>query len=422
VRQLVVILAAAVLAVSAAVIGSSTAAESLTAGRIAQLPQKQRSAFAAYLRRSTDQETADRAALAAELKSAGLAEPLIPPTGAAARTTPLDRPADWYATPEARRIADIVVSFQTPAGGWSKNLNLADHVRRPGEHYAGNNLSRFLSPGDFDTPHDPKWNYVGTLDNDATTTELEFLARAAAAQPDNGAQWRASFLRGVQYLLNAQYPNGGWPQVYPLEGGYHDAITFNDGAVCETMRLLHRVGAGADPFAFVPADIRRHAAAAVDRGLECILAAQVKVNGRRTVWCQQHDPLTLAPASGRNYEPAALCSAESASVLEFLMDLPKPNTAVVGAVGDGVAWLEKVAIHDKVYARGPAGGTLRDQPGALAIWARFYQIGTDRPIFGDRDKSIHDAVEELSQERRRGYSWYGTAPQVAIDRYKTWRK
>ena len=421
-RPFISLLAAGAAALAGAVIGSSTGAESITPERIAGLPQQKRTQFAAYLRRSTEQEAADHAALAAELKSAGLSEPLIPPSGGAARSTPLDRPDDWYATPEARRIADIVVSFQTPAGGWSKNLNLTDHARRPGEHYAGNNLSRFLTPGDFDTPRDPKWNYVGTLDNDATNTQLEFLARVAAAKPEDSAAYRRAFLRGIEYLLAAQFPNGGWPQVYPLEGGYHDAITFNDGAVCETLRLLHRAAGGRSPFDFVPAEVRKRAAAAVNRGVECILAAQIVENGRRTVWGQQHDALTLAPVAGRNYEPAALCSAESGALLEFLMELPKPNAAIARAVGDGVAWLGKVAIHDRAYARGPAGGILVDRPGAPAIWARYYQIGADRPIFGDRDKSIHDSVEELSQERRRGYSWYTTAPHAAIDRYKTWRK
>ena len=47
-------------------------------------------------------------------------------------------------------------------------------------------------------------------------------------------------------------------------------------------------------------------------------------------------------------------------------------------------------------------------------------MGTDRPIFADRDKSIHDNVEELSRERRIGYSWYNSVPQEALDRYAQW--
>jgi PelA/Pel-15E family pectate lyase len=56
------------------------------------------------------------------------------------------------------------------------------------------------------------------------------------------------------------------------------------------------------------------------------------------------------------------------------------------------------------------------------IWARYYQIGTDTPIFGDRDKSIHDSVNDLSKERRNGYSWFGAAPERALDRYEKWAK
>src|ERR1035438_9476662 len=289
---------------SAAVIGYSVAAQSITAERIAALPRAQQAAWRDYLARSVRQMQADRAFLQAELKSAGLTSELIPPNGSAARSMPLNKPVEWYASVEARRIADIIVSFQTPAGGWSKNLNLTDHARKRGESFAANNLSAHLAPGDFDTPHDPKWNYVGTLDNDATTTEMRFLARVAA---NDGEAWRASVLRGMEYLLAAQFPNGGWPQVWPLEGGYHDAITFNDGAVTLTLELLQEVADGKDGFAFLPQSVRARAGASVAKGIACILATQIGQQGHRTVWAQQHDGLNLQPVAGRNYEPAAQC-------------------------------------------------------------------------------------------------------------------
>jgi PelA/Pel-15E family pectate lyase len=373
-----------------------------------------------YLDRSVRQMQADRAFFQAELKAAGLSAETVPPNGSASRSMPLNRPAEWYASAEARRIADIVVSFQTPAGGWSKNLNLSDHVRKPGERVAPNNLSAHLGPGDFDTPHDPKWNYVGTLDNDATTTELQFLAKVIAAK--GGDAYQAAFLHGIDYLFAAQFPNGGWPQVWPLEGGYHDAITFNDGAVTETLELLQSVAEGKDAFAFVPENVRARATASVAKGIECILATQITENGRRTVWAQQHDALNLRPVAGRNYEPAAQCASESAAMLMFLMRLPQPSPAVVDAVHAAIAWFRKTAIDGKAYGRGADGRRLTAADGAGPIWARFYQIGTDRPIFGDRDKSLHDDVNELSLERRNGYSWYNAAPQEALDRYAEWRK
>ena len=407
---------------SAAVVGTNPPALSIAAERIAHLPAREQAAWKAYLERSARQRTADRAFLEAEARAAGLKEALTPPSGSGARSIPMERPAEWYSGTDARRIADIVVSFQTPAGGWSKNLNLADHARRAGESFAPNNLSRFLAPGDFDAPRDERWEYVGTLDNDATTTELEFLAKViTTAGANDSARHRASFARGLDYLFAAQFPNGGWPQVWPLEGGYHDAITFNDGAVIHATQLLESVAEAHGDFAFVSPAMRRRAGAGAMRGIRLIAAAQIVENGRRTVWGQQHDPFTLQPVSGRNYEPPAQCSSESADVMQFLMNLPKPDAATIAAVDAAAAWFRKTAIHGEAYVRAPEGAHLTPASEEATIWARFYEIGSGRPIFGDRDKSIHDDVTELSRERRNGYSWYNSAPLEALARYAKWR-
>ena len=143
-----------------------------------------------------------------------------------------------------------------------QNLEMSRKPRRPGVAFTPNNLSRFLAPGDFDTPQEPEWNYVGTIDNDATTTQMNFLARVIAAMGANDDKaYRTAFLRGMEYLFAAQFPNGGWPQVWPLEGGYHDAITFNDSAVTNALELLEAVADGKGAFAFVPAKVRQRAAA-----------------------------------------------------------------------------------------------------------------------------------------------------------------
>src|SRR6185503_4110348 len=290
----------------AAVIGTSKPAESITAARIAQLPAKDRGVWNAYLARSEKQRSIDRETLAAE-RTPGTPEPPMPVEGFSARTMPLHRDAAWYATPEARHIADVIVSFQTPAGGWSKNLNMSGSPRLRGQSYTADNLSKHLGPDDFDAPKDPHWNYVGTLDNDATNTELHFLALVSAATPGKaGDVYRASFIKGIRYLLAAPFPNGGWPQVWPLEGGYHDAITYNDNAVTESAETLTAVAEGGDDYAFVPANLRHKAGAAAHHALDCILATQVIVYGKRTIWAQQQDALTLALVSARNFEPVAL--------------------------------------------------------------------------------------------------------------------
>lgn len=408
---------------SSTIVGRSEPAAPLSAQRIAALPAPQRAAWLAYLRRSEQQEKLDRTTLQAERK--GMKDvPPDPPLGPSVRSMPLDREPSWYSSTEARHIADVIVSFQTPSGGWGKNMNMSGAPRTRGQSFVPDNSNRFPSPGDLDAPRDPSWHYVGTIDNDATTTEMHFLARVQASLPQAaGKTYRDSFVRGVQYLLSAQYPNGGWPQVWPLEGGYHDAITFNDDAVYNATDLLKQVSEGKPDVAFVPAEIREKAHIAVAKAVECILAAQIELGGKKTAWAQQIDMLTLKPVAARNYEPAALSSEESAHLLIYLMSIPNPSPQEVSAISAGIAWLRGHAIYNKAIVGGrntPEGRHLVDQQGAGPLWARFYSLDTQRPLFGDRDKTIHDDMNEISKERRNGYAWFNTEPAVAIKLYDMW--
>jgi PelA/Pel-15E family pectate lyase len=305
-------------------------------------------------------------------------------------------------------------------------MSMAGAARIRGQSYAADNLSKHLGPGDFDAPRDPSWNYISTLDNDATNTQLHFLALVATANPGHdGDAYRASYIRGIHYLLNAQFPNGGWPQVWPLEGGYHDAITFNDNAVSESAETLSNAARGSGDYAFVPAELRGEAAAAAARAIGCILASQIVIGGRKTIWAQQEDALTLAPVSGRNYEPAALAASESADLLEYLMSLPHPSGESIAAIEAGIAWLKGAAIYGFEYSGGrdvEGGRQLKPKQGGGPLWSRYYSIPAQKPVFGDRDKTLHDNVNELSLERRNGYAWYSAGAQKAIDAYAIWSK
>lgn len=409
----------------AAVVGTNPPSQPVTAERIATLPAAEQPAWRDYLARSTAQRAADQKILADELKARGLKAAIVPPEARGSRPMPLGESKAFYATADARRRADNLITFQTAAGGWSKNFNPADHPRAPGEGFSHDNTSRFLAPGDNDTPADLHWSYIGTFDNDATITELQFLAKViAAADEKTGTAWRASFARGLAYIFAAQYPHGGWPQVYPLDGGYHDSITYNDGAITNILTLLRAVASGENEYAFVSAPERARATASVDRGLACIVKTQITVAGRRTVWCQQHDALTLAPTSARNYEMPSQSGGESAGLVLYLMTLPHPSPEIVAAVHAAAAWFQKTALRDVAFKPAPdgSGRTLLKSPGAELLWARYYQVGTDLPLFGDRDKSIHDNVNEISAERRNGYGWFGNGPKRALDHYAKWSK
>ncbi len=410
---------------SGAVIGTNPPSQAVTIDRLATLPLDAQPAWRNYLERSARLRAADRASLAAERKGLKPEEIRLPPHGRTGTVMPLNRPDAWYAGEDARRRADHLITYQLPSGGWSKNFDPVDHPRARGEGYSPENTSRFLAPGDHDQPQDMHWSYLGTFDNDATTTELHFLAKAIhMADPARSARWRESFDRGLGYILAAQYPHGGWPQIYPLEGGYHDAITYNDDAMTNLLVFLQSVAEGKAPFDFVTPAQRTQARAAIKRGLDCLLATQIQVGSRRTVWGQQHDALTLQPTSARNYEMPSQASGESAGIVAYLMSLPAPSPAIVDAVHAAVAWFKRTQLNGVAFRPAPdgSGRKLFPTPGAGPLWARYYEIGRDQPLFGDRDKSIHDDVAEISQERRNGYSWYGNRPARVLETYATWAK
>jgi PelA/Pel-15E family pectate lyase len=66
------------------------------------------------------------------------------------------------------------------------------------------------------------------------------------------------------------------------------------------------------------------------------------------------------------------------------------------------------------------GRKLVASPNSRPLWARYYEIGSDRPIFGDRDKTIHDVVDEISRERRDGYAWFSDGPNEALKQFAEW--
>lgn len=407
-------------AARAEVIRLNTPAVGLSADRIGALPDAERGPWLDYLARSQAQMKADRAALAAELPAGATPPPPPKAVGGNSYNMPLDRPAKWYGTAEARAIADAMVSFQTPAGGWSKNQDRRI-ARLKGQRFSNDAETMEQNPANFDAPADRFWTFVGTLDNDATWTEMRFLAKVAAQAPGReGDAWRASVIKGVHYLLNAQYPNGGWPQIWPLEGGFHDSITFNDNAVANAAMVLRDVANGTNDFGFVPVELEGRAAEATKRAVEVILRAQVRYGGKVMGWPQQVEPMRLVPTSARNYEPRSVASGETTDILIFLMGEKNPSPEVRAAIRDGVAWLEATRVYGKSFEMTDQGRKLINKPGAGPIWSRNYDIVTGQPIFGDKDQTIHDDVNGISIGRRNGYSWWIASPQHALDAYAKW--
>jgi PelA/Pel-15E family pectate lyase len=318
---------------------------------------------------------------------------------------------EWYGSAEALRIADNVVLYQRDSGGWPKNIDMGkpfDEAERP----------VLLAQ---------KKENDSTIDNGATYTQLSFLARVYTKTQQQ--RYRESFLKGLDYLFKAQYPNGGWPQFYPDLSGYYKHITYNDDAMIGVMKLLRDVAAAKPNYAFVDDARRARATSAVEKGIDCILKTQVVVNGKRTVWCAQHDEITYAPAPARKYELVSLSGGESVGIVRFLMSINDPSPAVVDAIESAIAWFEQTQLNgikwmEKRDASQPGGidRVVVQDAKAGPIWARFYELGSNRPVFVGRDSVVKYSVAEIEHERRVGYAWYVEGPAKLLkDEYPKWR-
>lgn len=345
---------------------------------------------------------------------AALAILLVEPTRAA---VPVDRlreqPDEWFTTDEGRSTIANIITWQNPNGGWWKSYDTS----KPRPDAAKSESTNPAAPRD-------DWSGTSTFDNQATYTELRLLARAVTLAGDEAA--RAAFNKGLQFVFDSQYPNGGWPQRFPLENNYGRHITFNDGAMAGVMKVLRDAARGEAPFAFVDEPTRRRSQEAFDRGVACILKCQIRRGDTLTAWCQQHDEVTFAPTTARAYELPSLCSTESAELLTILMEIEAPSPEIIAAAHAAAGWFAESQItglrYDRVTgADGRVNRVVTQDPTAPPIWARFYDIETNKPFFCDRDGVKRWNLEEVSEERRRGYAWYSTAPGNALKRYEKWK-
>jgi PelA/Pel-15E family pectate lyase len=323
---------------------------------------------------------------------------------------------DWYGSDEAVRVGDNLLLYQRGPGGWPKNIDMAAPLSEQ------KRAELLKQKGELNSDLAP------TIDNSATYTQLEFLARLYTARKLE--RHREAFLKGVDYLLKAQYDNGGWPQYYPLREGYYTHITYNDDAMTGVLELLRDVSRGREPYAFVDEARRHKSEQAVARGVECILKTQVVVGGKLTVWGAQHDEVTLKPAPARKFEPVSLASKESVGIVRFLLGVERPDARVVKAVESAVEWFRSAQLSGVrwIEKRDPTkpGGferTVVNDAAAPPLWARFYEIGTNRPVFEGRDNIVRYSVTEIEAERRNGYGWYTDEPLKLVEKdYPKWRK
>lgn len=309
-------------------------------------------------------------------------------------------------------LAEKMMIYQLPNGGWGKHMSDKKDV-------------------DYRKKIDPKLlkiikandNNLATIDNNATSREINGLINAYGTTKNPA--YLKSAEKGIEYLLSMQYANGGFPQYFPNTSVYRKQVTYNDNAMINVLTILYNISEGKDGFDVVSSKLKDKSKVALQKGIACVLKTQVLQNGKLSIWADQYNEVTLVPEKARAFEPMSLATGESVNIVKFLMMQPV-TPEIEKSIRSAIQWFKESKIDGYTYnvskESDKAVRTLSKKEGS-AVWARFYDIPTNKPVFGDRDGSVKFNYEDVSEERRMGYSWYNESGTKLIENeFPKWLK
>ncbi len=260
---------------------------------------------------------------------------------------------EWEATGDplfldaAKLNAESLVWGQLECGAWYYNIDFSPTGEQ--RYYYRHNVGS-------DDPKLTSGRNTGTMDDNVTQAATRLLiavdrALEAAGRPDEAIH--EATMAALDFILEAQYDHGGWPQRYPLNGrSYQDFMTFNDNTMrdcCQVMAYAWREYAD-----------QRYYDSVVACG-DFIINAQLPAP--QAAWAQQYDA-DLKPGWARRFEPACVCTAESYGVMRLLVDLAAftGDERYLEPLPAAIEWFESNAL--------PNGKR-----------ARFYELKTNRPLY-----------------------------------------
>lgn len=270
---------------------------------------------------------------------------------------------DDYFYRAAVKVASAVMAAQLPSGGWNYMADLAGEAsQRRWYDTIGRNgwrLEEFL--------HD---SGNGTFDDAGTSDAAQFLLRLYLEKRD--ARFKPALDRAIAFVLDAQYPVGGWPQRWPRPAkrfsykgkpDYTGYLTLNDDVAAENIKFLIMVYQTLGD---------RRAYEAVLRAMNAFIVLQ---QGQpQPGWALQYTMPDLHPVGARSYEPDALTTHTTAQAVGNMLDFYQltGDTKFLARIPEALDWLDSVALPAELAAR-----TGRTHP-------TFIAIGSNTPLYVHR--------------------------------------
>ncbi len=269
--------------------------------------------------------------------------------------------ADEYYYQAAHKVAEAIMLGQGEEGGWNYMVDFAgeDSIKKWYNTIGKNGwrLEEFQ-------------HYYGnaTFDDDVTSDAARFLLRIYLVK--HNPAYKPALDKAISFILESQYPAGGWPQRYPLKydfnkGGHEDYTsfyTFNDDVIWENTHFLIQCYQLLGDRRFLEP---------IQRGMNFYLISQDSCGA----WGQQLN-MKMETAGARTYEPAAFLpktTCENALLLLKFYEFTGDKKFLQG-VPAAINWLEKTKL--------PA-----DKAEGERTHSTFVEVGTNRPIYAHRKGS-----------------------------------
>ncbi|MCH8294228.1 hypothetical protein IH992_24365 [Candidatus Poribacteria bacterium] len=275
----------------------------------------------------------------------------------------------------AKKAADALIWGQLKCGGWDYKID-----------FDPKNSKRWYYRHDTEAGiDDTEKRNRGTFDDNTTQSALRFIMAVDHAQ-DSDEKYHEAAKYGLAFMLKSQFENGAWPQRYPLASkGYSRWYTFNDNAINDCIQVMldayHIYG-------------ETEYLDSAKRGGDFIIASQIPTP--QAGWAQQYD-YDMKPAWARKFEPSSVCPAVTARNIRTLIDLylVTDNEKYLQPIPAAVDWLKQSQIAEN-------------------LWARFYELETNRPLYFNTKYELVYTDDDLPTH----YSFKGSYGKSAMSHYE----
>ncbi|MCB9782074.1 MAG: pectate lyase [Candidatus Omnitrophica bacterium] len=303
------------------------------------------------------------------------------------------------------KVANAIVAAQRPEGGWHY---FHDFDPSGVEKWYEEVGSKAWGWEEF-----YHWDDNSTFDDDVTAGASDFLMDVYWETLD--PRYKGPLMKALDFVLEAQYPLGGWPQRYPHPHGYSAYYTFNDGVTEGNIQLLWK--------AYKKFGNEEYRKAAL-RGMYFYIVSQNPPP--QAGWSQAHE-LSLEPGGARSYEPKGLTTSSTQNNINALYRFygMTGDRRFLRPIPDAIDWLEST----KVPAEDSINGNTHPQ---------FVELGTNKALYAHREgKSMeegrywvdyeagnfpgHYGMQgkiNIPQLRERYEEMSALSPEEAMDRYK----